>query len=216
VKSLLLLLLSTTLAFTADATQPVGWEIASAGPASVAVPKEWRNFDGIQPSMLIYRQGDGISVPAADETGAPLQIGITVERFAPTADSLETVAKKTAAGAARDPRLQPEGEERLIPVVLSDQRQGLLQTKVFIKSTYRRSLQIKLFVKDADTAVWVASGYIGGKESRLPTADSHLAAWLRAHLLSLTADEKIDTKALETAYRTFATVPHAPKDAPNP
>lgn len=204
-KAILLLILSLTIALAAEGQPSApGWEITSTGPVTVAVPKGWRNFDGIQPTMILFRQGDGIGVPFADETGAPLQLGLTVEKFATTTDSTEAVAKKTDEGASADPRLKGVGEAQLSPVVLSDGTEGTLLIREFIKSAHRRSLQMKLIVKDADATVWVISGYIvGGKDSQLPTPSSPLATWLRAHLLSLTMTGKaVDPATLEAAYLT--------------
>lgn len=204
-KLVLLFLLSLMIAVAADKppiTTAVSWEVATSSPVSVAVPKDWRNFDGMAPRIVIYRQGDGVGVPAADETGAPLQIGLTVEKFATSNDSTELIAKETAGGAARDPRLESIGDGTFVPVTLSDRTEGTFFTKEFIKSVHRRSLQMKLVVKDADRRVWVVSGYIvGGKDSRLPTPNSPLALWLKAHMLSLTVGgQAIDPKPLEAAY----------------
>lgn len=202
-KTFLLFLISTAVSLAAgEPSKENRWEIISSGPVSVPIPKGWRNFDGMQPSLLIFRQGDGITFPMFDEAGQPLQMGITVEQFASTSDSTETIAKKTADGASHDPRLKPVGDDWLEPVVLSDQTKGTLLIKEFIKSTHRRSLQMKLFIKDADAMPWVISGYIvGGKDSPLPTRNSRLAVWIRAHLLSAALTKKaVATKALDAAY----------------
>lgn len=202
-KAFLFLLISTAVCLAAsEPSKDTRWEIITSGPVSVPIPNGWRNFDGMQPSLLIFRQGDGITFPMFDEAGQPLQMGITVEKFAATTDSTETIAQKTAEGASRDPRLKPVGDDSLESVVLSDQTKGTFLIKEFIKSTHRRSLQMKLFIKDADATSWVISGYIvGGKDSPLPTRNSRLAVWIRAHLLSATLTKKaVDTKALDAAY----------------
>ncbi len=207
-KKLILLLISVTslIARAEPAQSNTPWEVASSNTTSVGVPRDWRSFDGIQPAMVIYRQGDGIGVPMVDETGAPLQIGITVEKFPPSADSIDAIAKRTSEGALRDPRMQIAADDIVEPVTLSDQSGAVFLTKQLIKSVHRRSLQMKLFTKDAAGNVWVVSGYIvGGKDSRIPTPKSALALWLRAHLVSATVTGKpIDTKSLESAYRNPA------------
>jgi hypothetical protein len=204
-KKLLPFLISATALIATAEPAPSNhpWEVASSGKVSVAVPKDWRSFDGIQPAMVIYRQGDGIGVPMVDETGAPLQIGITVEKFPPSEDSIEVIAKKTSEGALRDPRMQIAADDIVEPLTLSDQTKAVYLTKQLIKSVHRRSLQMKLFTKDPEGNVWVVSGYIvGGKDSRTPTPKSPLALWLRAHLASATVTGKpIDSKPLQSAYR---------------
>lgn len=182
------------------------WEIVTAGTLALAVPKGWRSFDGIQPAIVIYRQGDGIGVPLFDETEAPVQIGLTVERFPVSQKSLEVIAAETAKGAERDPRLKRVKKDQSESITLTDQTIGVFTTSEFIKSSVRRSLQMKLFMKTADGSVWVVSGYIvGGKDSSWPAPGSSLGVWLRAHMVSVTLTGKeIDGPALESAYRKLA------------
>jgi hypothetical protein len=179
------------------------WETASADPAKVAVPKGWRSMDGIKRTMPIYRQGDGIGVPAVDETGAPLQIGLTVERFPPAEESTETIAKELAKGSMKNPQLEMVGKESVEAINLADQTAATLVTTEFIKGGSRRSLQMKLIGKDSKGQVWIVTGFlVGGKESKWPTPKSKLGTWLRAHVVSLTlAGTEVDQKALEAAYR---------------
>jgi hypothetical protein len=198
-----------TLADTASVAAPprnMPWETATSGLVSLAVPKGWRSFDGIRPTMVIYRQGDGIGVPMADETGGPLQIGITAERFPASEEPLDAIAAETAKGAENDPRLKRAKKDLSETVTLSDQTSAIFTAGEFIKSSTRRSLQMKLFTKAPDGSVWVVSGYIvGGKDSTWPTHDSPLATWLRAHLVSLTLTGKeIDARALESTYEKLA------------
>lgn len=160
-------------------------------------------MDGIKPTMPIYRQGDGIGVPGVDETGAPLQIGLTVEKFPAAEESTETIAKELARIATKNPQLKIVGKESVEPVKLSDQTAATLLTAEFIKEGSRRSLQMKLVAKDSKGQLWIATGFlVGGEESKWPTPKSKLGMWLRAHLVSLTLTGKdVDQKNLETAYR---------------
>jgi hypothetical protein len=160
-------------------------------------------MDGMKPTMPIYRQGDGLGVPAVDETGAPLQIGLTVEKFPPAEESTETIAKELARSATKNPQLKMVGNESVEAVKLSDQTAATLVTTEFIKGGDRRSLQMKLIGKDGKGQIWIVSGFmVGGKESKWPTPKSKLGVWLRAHLVSLTLTGKdIDQKNLEAAYR---------------
>ncbi len=169
----------------------------------MAVPKGWRSLDGIKRTMPVYRQGDGMGVSEVDETGEPLQIGLTLERFPADDVSTETIAKELAKGASKNPRLQMVGKEVVEAVKLSDQTEATLVTTEFIKEGSRRSLQMKLIAKDASGQIWIVSGFlVGGKESQWPAPKSKLGVWLRAHLVSLTLTGKeVDAKGLEAAYR---------------
>jgi hypothetical protein len=192
------------VACAADDTAPtVGWETASAESAKIAVPKGWRSRDGIKATMPLFRQGDGIGVPAVDETGAPLQIGITVERFPPAEQSIETIVSELAKGATKNPQLEMVGKEAVEAVKLFDQTQAVLLTMEFLKTANRRSLQMKLIAKDGRGEIWIVSGFlVGSRDSKWPTANSKLGSWLRAHVTSLTVTSKdVDSKSLEAAYQ---------------
>jgi hypothetical protein len=178
------------------------WEVVRAAGASIAVPKDWRAVKSPQRQMLLYRQGDGIGVPAVDETGAPLQIGLTVERFAKTKESLKEGAEGLVKATSNNARLKQIGKESVDPLKLADGNEGMLLTMEFIKDTDRHSLQMKMLVKDKETNGWVISGFIvGGKDSKIPTANSDLTKWLRVHLESFVfEDKKLDEKKLRDAY----------------
>ncbi|MFO1450670.1 MAG: hypothetical protein U1F61_21100 [Opitutaceae bacterium] len=178
------------------------WGIALAGPMKIAVPNGWRTFDGIQPTMPIYRQGDGMGVSDVDETGAPVQIGLTVEKFPSAKESVEELAEEIAMGASQNPDLQPVGGKKFESIERSGRSKATLVTSEFIKATSRRSFYMKFVTKSDNGEVWVATGYIvAGKDSSWPTAKSSLAYWLRAHVVSLTfADQEVDREALESAY----------------
>lgn len=179
------------------------WDVVSVGRGKIAVPKGWRNLDKVKPGMVIFRQGDGIGVPKEDETGSPLQIGLNIEMFPKIKESLRQIADGLAEEAGKTPQLEMIGKELIEKGRLSDGTESMLLTAEFIKEGDRRSLQMKLVVKDAEATVWIVSGHlVGGKDSRLPAAKSKLAIWLRAHLLSLSLDgRKFDARRLETAYR---------------
>ena len=166
----------------------------------IAVPKGWLDVPALTSDL--YRQGDGIGVPATDETGAPLQIGLTVKKHGEAKESLKEIVSQLIAGAKLDSRLQMVGKGIVVPFKLSDGTDALLLTAEFIKGGDRRSLQIKVVAKDKQSNVWIVSGHlVGGKNSKWPTAGSSLAGWLAAHLTSFTLDEKkFDAKRVEAAY----------------
>jgi hypothetical protein len=207
-KSLLTLLLVafSQCAFGAGETASGDpWDLVSADSAAIAVPKDWRRFDGMQPTMPIYRQGDGIGVPSVDETGAPVQIGLTVEKFPPEADDTDAIAREITKGAALNPELKMVGQGKFEALVLSDRRKATLVTTEFLKGTQRRSYYMKLVTKGDSGEVWVATGYIvAGRDSELPNPKSALAVWLRAHVVSLMVTKReLDRNALEAAYATW-------------
>jgi hypothetical protein len=183
------------------AEQP--WELVSLGPGKIAVPRGWRSIEKIKPNMPLYRQGDGIGVPALDETKSPLQIGLTAEKFANSKESVKEIMNGLVEGAKKAPGLELVGKESVEVVKLSDGTEAMLLKAEFIKQGSRRSLQMKLVTKDADSNAWIISGHIvGGKESKWPTVGSSLAKWLEAHLTSFTLDEKkLDVDKLKAAYK---------------
>jgi len=210
-KDLLLLLALTGVICAADQSAPaVGWETVSTGPAKVAVPKGWKNVDGRQRLIPIWRYADGVGVPSVDETGTRLVIILTVATPPPSKDSAEAIARELAKREGRDPRAEMDGgkppvqvTQSIEPVTLHDQTAGTLVTTEYIKDDESRILSTKLVAKGSDGRVWVVTGRLqGGKDSKWPTAKSSLATWLRAHVVSLTLTGKeVDPKSLEAAYR---------------
>lgn len=190
----------------ADGIGEAGWEVAAVGAARIAVPKGWRSLDNIRPNMPVYRQGDGIGVPATDETGAPLQIGLTVEKLPHLTESAEQIMRGLVKGAGQAPRLDLVGAPSVTPMKLSDGAEAMLMKAEFIKEGSRRSLQIKLVAKDAGNIAWIVSGQlVGGKDSQWPTAGSGWARWLEAHVTSFCRDEtKFDAGRVAAAYKERA------------
>lgn len=182
------------------------WEVVAVGSGKLAVPKSWRNLDGIQPRLVIYRQGDGIGVPRVDETDSPLQIGLIVEKLPASKESVKEIMDRLAEQAKKVPRLELVGKESIEDLKLVDGVAAKVLTAEFIKEGSRRSLQMKLVVKDADGTAWIVSGHlVGGKDSKWPKPDSKYAKWLRAHLTSLSLDaEKFAKDRIEAAYAEVA------------
>jgi hypothetical protein len=179
------------------------WEVAAVGPASLAVPRGWRKLDGLRPNTLLFRQGDGIGLPAQDDTGQPLQAGLVLEQLTDAKGSLKEVGAGIIAGAKKDARLKPTEESIVEPVKLSDSTDAIFVTSVFLKEGHRRSLQLKLIARGPDARTWMVSGFlVGGKDSRWCTPGSEMARWLRVHLMSLRLTPgNVDEKPLRAAYR---------------
>jgi hypothetical protein len=191
------LLLAAGLMATADSAP---YEVVVVGTGRIAVPKGWRNLDQAA-NKVLYRQGDGIGVPAADETGDPLQIGMVVETFGTAKESIEEIMDSVIAGAKGDPRLELVKKD-VTKVKLADGTDALLLRAEFIKAHIRRSYQTKLVTKNAGANVWIVSAHlVGGKDSEWPRAGSRLAKWLEAHLTSFTFDgSKFDAKKVDAVY----------------
>jgi len=157
---------------------------------ALVIPPGWRNITDLAfGNRKLYLNGDGIGPPAIDETGAPLQIGMTVEMWANTTDSLEKGLEDLISNAKRNRRLEFVGEAKVDSYRLTDGTNAALLTMGFIKEGRRRSLQMKLLAKDSDSNGWIVSAFlVGGKDSTIPTADSTVAKLLRAHVTSFCFD----------------------------
>jgi hypothetical protein len=180
-----------------------GWEAIAVGPGKLAIPKGWHNFRGIRPPMIIYRIGDGIGIPLVDETGAPLQMGMTVVKRLAAKGSATEIMDGLVEEAKQAPRLELVGEATVEDVTLADGTTAKLLTAEFIKEGRRRSLQLKLVAKDGQGTAWIVSGFlVSGKESQWPKPGSKYAGWLRAHVASLSLDaEKFDSGPVDAAHK---------------
>jgi hypothetical protein len=189
------------------------WEVAKAGPLSVAVPRGWRNLDGVRPNIPVFRQGDGIGIPALDDTGEPLQAGLVVEELTRAKGSLREVAADILAGVKRDSRLKPIADSRVESVKLSDSTDALFLTSFFLKEGHRRSVQLKLIARGSDSRTWMVSGFlVGGEASAWCTPKSDMSKWLRAHLQSLRLTPgQLEEKPLWDVYRQNTAAPSNPE-----
>lgn len=176
------------------------WEVVQIDAARIAVPRGWRSLDVIKPP--VFRVGDGMGMlPPTDETGSPLQSGMSVALEPGTKESLQQVVADLVEGAKhqRDLRLVSHTVESL---KLADGTEAALLKTLFVKDGSRRSLQMKLVAKGADSTLWIVSGHVvGGGESEWPLPESGLPKWLAAHLTSLALDgTKFDAAPLRAAY----------------
>jgi hypothetical protein len=172
----------------------------------MVVPAGWRAMPAlVRGPMRLYRSGDGIGLPAVDETGSPLQIGMTVEKFAAAKETVDAGVDALVKAAKSQPALDLVGKEQVEAVTLRDGTEAKLLTMEFIKEGRRRSLYMKLVAKDGAGNSFVVSGFVvGGLKSTLPTKGSVVATWLRAHVESFVLDAgKVDTTKMEEVYRVF-------------
>jgi hypothetical protein len=167
---------------------------------AVALPTGWSDRKDLHRGpMVIYAMAPG---PLLDELGSPLQIGMTIERFANEPDWLTAgVARQIQSARDEAPRLQLRREPTSQPVTLSDGSPATLLKFEFDKERGRRSLQLKLMAADKNGTGWVASGFVvGSSNSVLPAPDSDAAKWIEAHVKTFTFDrDKLDTSALPAA-----------------
>ena len=189
-------------------TQPA-WELVKGKGFTIAIPKGWRKLPMTIGHHVLYVNGDGLGAAMMDETGAPIQTGLTVERYSKTAESVLSVSKRSMANLKRNPRLKVVSQDKVKALKLSDGAEAALIRVILLKDRTRRSLQLKLFAKDKDSRGWVVSAWIvTGKDSEFIAKNESLEKWLRAHVTSLCFErEKFDAAALQAAYSPAETQP---------
>jgi hypothetical protein len=177
------------------------WEVVKGDGFGILVPNGWRDMSGMT-KFKLHRTGDGIGVPLVDDTGAPLQVGMTVEKFGETKQTLEEGAASLVEAAKKNKRLEMVGKETTEKVTLSDKTEALLLTTEFIKEGTRQSLQMKMLVKDAKGNGWVVSGFVvGGKGAKLATKEGEVGVLVKAYLTSFVLDaEKLDEGVVKAVY----------------
>jgi hypothetical protein len=165
-------------------------------------PQGWRDLSRLQQG-LFFRQGDGIVVPAFDETGAPLQVGLIVLKVRPEL-SLDQAAQDVERGEAAGNT--PAGETRRERIQLDDGTQAILITRQLIKDGERRKLQLHLLARAPDQDIVVVSAYaVASINSDWPVPGSFIADWLGAHLLTLRFDARpANAHRLQAAYDRLA------------
>lgn len=195
--SLLLLVFLAAVPMLADDDLP--FEIVRFEGGAMAVPKDWRSVD--VPGDLFYRQGDGIGVPALDETGEPLQVSIGIAKRPDSKYPLDMLMTALIQGASKVTTLELVAKD-VVKLKLADGTDAQLLRAEFVKEKTRRSMQLKLVTVDASGTLWVASAsLVGGLNSTWPKPGSALTNWLEAHLTSLTFDEaKFDAAKVKAAY----------------
>ena len=70
------------------------------------IPSGWRELSINAGAIVFFLNGDGLGFPAIDDTGSPLQVGMTVEKFANLTISLEEWENRLANGFKKDSRLK--------------------------------------------------------------------------------------------------------------
>ncbi len=189
-------------------TQPA-WEVVKGEGFTIAIPRGWRKLPMPIGHHVLYVNGDGLGVPAIDETGSPIQTGLTVERYSKLDSSTMEGAKENLASLKWNRRLKVVSQDKVKALKLSDGAEAALIRVILLKDRTRRSLQLKLYAKDKDSRGWVVSAWIvTSKDSEFVAKNKSLENWLRAHVTSLCFDrEKFNTAALRVAYSPAQTQP---------
>jgi len=84
------------------------------------IPSGWRELPINAGAIVFFLNGDGLGFPAIDDTGSPLQVGMTVEKFANLTISLEEWENRLANGFKKDPRLKLKEQKIERDITLSD------------------------------------------------------------------------------------------------
>ena len=197
-RSLLLALLIIMWVFqipdgSADTGKEI-FEVHTSNDFNMIIPIGWREMPFTAGAIVFFLNGDGLGFPAIDDTGSPLQVGMTVEKFPNLTNTLDEWGKNLANGYKADPRLELKKRKIENNITLSDGLKASLLLFEFIKSNSRQSLQMKLFSKDQYSNGWVVSAWlVGGKGSKIPRIDSENRKFLEVFLKSFCLDKsKLD------------------------
>jgi len=147
----------TTKPTTRGAKPP--WTVIRTAEYAVAVPSRWRRRGPIL-RHVIYANGDGLAGPVVDETGAPIQIGMSVERYGTTRDTPSAGANRSMKNLQRNPRLKVLAKDPVKSLKLADGAQAALIRVLLRKDGSRKSLQLKLYARDPKSRGWVVSAWI--------------------------------------------------------
>ena len=152
---------------------------------TIDVPKDWSRFKPAETgTRSIYLIGDGHGVSPLDETGRPLQVGLSVERF-PNDQSVQARVDLLKAETLQAPGRKLIGEVVIEAAKLKDGQDGTLMYSRFDKAPNRKSLYEKFIVADPKAGTWVVTGWIvTGPDSTLPLRDSALEKRINSYVKS--------------------------------
>ena len=169
---------------------PAGKPVEASG-IRLAVPEGWGRFTALeQGSRVVHLVGDGKGLPAVDERGGPLQVGLSIERFAGDATVDARVESLTAESKAAPGRTLV-GQVETETVKLAGGADGRMMYVTFDKGRGRKSFYEKLVVADPRGGTWVVTGWIvASADSTLPRRGSVLEKRLLPYVQSLTVPGK--------------------------
>jgi hypothetical protein len=180
------------------------WQVIREPEFAVAVPLNWKKTTVNSPAEVVYLVKQGVN----DETGAPLRLGFTVERFPSRQQSLDEGARALVERFQKDGQKWAVTEDAKIDKLkLADGTEAALVTiRVTSTDGRRKGTQMKLMVIDRNEIGWVVGGYVlASAQSAMCDPDSELAIRLRAHVLSFCTDpDKLDESGLQKVYSPAA------------
>jgi hypothetical protein len=176
-----------------DADAP--WEIAKTEGAALAVPKGWENLDKFTPQVLIFRKNK-----TADVATEP-QMQLVLERVKvdpPLEQAMGVIAARILKEPNTDMVSRPVGEN----IKLADGTAAMIMAMEVIKDGKQRQLHLKVLAKTDATTGYIVTGTISApKDSKVATADSADAKWLRELVKSMVIDpEKLDVQKVKDAF----------------
>jgi hypothetical protein len=193
-------------------TQPSFWDVYRTQQFAVAIPRNWRPQKANSPAILLYLMREG-----RDETGEPLKVGLTIERFPGNKDTLGQGVTQLIDHFRADKRWVPQGEIRDEPITLADGTPArLVSLNVLSQDGARRAIQYKLMTLDKEQVGIVIGGFLTTSAgSKITSPGSKMAQLLRAHVTSLTLDpSKMDEAPLRAAYVSQAPAASQPATQP--
>lgn len=192
-----------TTTTSAPAKEDKPWQIIRDKEFTLGVPRGWRKIDMVLSRVhRLYMNGDGIGAPLMDETRAPIQIGMAVERYANQKVTAVEGAKQNLKVLQLNRRLKPVAPGTVKEFRLADGTDAAYLSVELIKGSSRRSFYQKVFAVDKNSTGWVVLGWIVcGKESEFLKKNPQLIAMLEAHLKSLSfAKDKFSEENLKQVY----------------
>ena len=193
-------------------TQGSYWDVYRTQQFAVAIPRNWQPQKANSPAMLLYLLRE-----ARDETGEPLKVGLTIERFPGNKDTLDEGVKQLIEHFRADKRWTPQGEIRDEPVSLADGTAARLVTlHARSQDGRRRALQYKLLALDKQRVGIAISAFLTtSAASKMTDPESKIARLLWAHVTSLTLDPaKMNDAALRAAYTSHESATSQPATQP--
>lgn len=192
---------------TASADRPRPKIIRGEGWA-IAAPDDWTRFNAVRAPVVLYLSGDGRKgVPLLDGTLAPVQAGLTVEKFPARAGvSAIEKAKQDFEALKNTTGFEIDGEPELTEIELADGTKAV-RLIVTVAKTQRRRLSVyeKVYCGTSDHGQIIATSFVtcglGGERFVNKVG---LAGFVKKHAESIVLDaSKVGLARLDDAYRSL-------------
>ena len=189
-----------------------GWTVYTDGTFGMAFPSDWQPLPPSGPARFVAL-GNGIGLPAEDEHGDPLQVGLAVEAWpGPWAD-LDAFLAEVVTGVEHDPAIEQLHRLTTYDTAICGTWPARMAIFEFDKAgSDRRSQYLKLVALDRAQQGWIALGWsVAGRDSALVKGDGlmvrNLEPWLRSFCPEV---DRVDLRALQQMRD------HPAADAPPP